>query len=340
MPDAAQALAREAVLEAVADAEQIEVSDDEMIEALRRGGRGRRDRARADARAAARGRSRRADQARPAAAQGRRRAGRQRRSRSSFRRPRRARRSGRRKRKPPAQSKGGRTAEQEPKPASSGRRATAEPVSGGALRPHEQAVLRPSPRRCCPTAARLPGASRRWRRVAEPAERRRRAHQPARAPGDQAGAARLRVDDASRGASRGCRRSGAAHIWRRSRQRARGSRHDLFAMLKSLVSLAYGQRAPQSSGSSAFGSRCERPGRRRACRDARRCAATTWLRPRASSSCDVVIVGSGAGGATVARTLAEAGLSVIVVEDGDYHDAATTRPTPSSRPRASTATAA
>ncbi len=40
-------------------------------------------------------------------------------------------------------------------------------------------------------------------------------------------------------------------------------------------------------------------------------------------SCDVVVVGSGAGGAAVARVLAEAGLDVIVVEEGDYHDALT-----------------
>lgn len=37
--------------------------------------------------------------------------------------------------------------------------------------------------------------------------------------------------------------------------------------------------------------------------------------------CDVVIVGSGAGGAAAARVLAEAGLDVIVVEQGAYHDA-------------------
>ncbi len=36
--------------------------------------------------------------------------------------------------------------------------------------------------------------------------------------------------------------------------------------------------------------------------------------------CDVVVVGTGAGGAVVARELAEAGVAVILVEDGDYFD--------------------
>jgi choline dehydrogenase-like flavoprotein len=39
--------------------------------------------------------------------------------------------------------------------------------------------------------------------------------------------------------------------------------------------------------------------------------------------CDVVIVGSGAGGATAARLLAERGLDVIVLEEGELHDAST-----------------
>jgi choline dehydrogenase-like flavoprotein len=41
--------------------------------------------------------------------------------------------------------------------------------------------------------------------------------------------------------------------------------------------------------------------------------------PQTGLECDVVVVGSGAGGAVVAAELAEAGLDVIVVEEGDHH---------------------
>jgi choline dehydrogenase-like flavoprotein len=45
-----------------------------------------------------------------------------------------------------------------------------------------------------------------------------------------------------------------------------------------------------------------------------------------SVDCDAVIVGSGAGGATMAAELAEAGLDVVVIEEGGYHPTESFRP--------------
>ena len=43
------------------------------------------------------------------------------------------------------------------------------------------------------------------------------------------------------------------------------------------------------------------------------------LRDNTILGCDVVVVGSGAGGATVAAELSEAGFDVIVIEEGRYY---------------------
>ena len=42
--------------------------------------------------------------------------------------------------------------------------------------------------------------------------------------------------------------------------------------------------------------------------------------------CDIVIVGTGAGGAVVGAELAEAGHDVVFVEEGAYHDTSTFNP--------------
>lgn len=98
-------------------------------------------------------------------------------------------------------------------------------------------------------------------------------------------------------------------------------RRDVALLVKTLTCIAYGRdaRVRETLGYSAT---CARPDGAPPVEP-----PVPPLRPEAlvapdeEESCDVVIVGSGAGGAAVARVLAERGLDVVVLEEGAYHDA-------------------
>jgi choline dehydrogenase-like flavoprotein len=103
-------------------------------------------------------------------------------------------------------------------------------------------------------------------------------------------------------------------------EKLEGSRHsflrDLFLLFKTLTGVGY-SRDPRVQQVLGVEARCEgTPSPLRLDPDAMQA-------PDGVERCDVVVVGSGAGGASVARVLSEAGVSVIVVEEGDYHDAST-----------------
>jgi choline dehydrogenase-like flavoprotein len=107
---------------------------------------------------------------------------------------------------------------------------------------------------------------------------------------------------------------------RRSRhlEKLEGSRigfaRDLFLLFKTLTGVSYSRdlRVQQVVGVEA---RCE------GTPSPLRLDPKAMRAPGDGERCDVVVVGSGAGGASVARVLSEAGLSVIVVEEGDHYDA-------------------
>jgi choline dehydrogenase-like flavoprotein len=115
----------------------------------------------------------------------------------------------------------------------------------------------------------------------------------------------------------------AAHIERLEESRL-GPLRDLTLLLKALTCFAYGRAPAVQAAVVGDEPRCALDGRG---------PDPAWepkappLDPAALAApaeverCDVVVVGSGAGGASAARVLAERGLSVIVVEEGGYHDA-------------------
>jgi len=103
-----------------------------------------------------------------------------------------------------------------------------------------------------------------------------------------------------------------------------GVKRDVFLALKTLVCLPYA-RDERVLGAAGVSAACEVDPAREppgAEPQAPPLRPRDLVAPGGMESCDVVVVGSGAGGATVARVLAERGLDVIVVERGPYVDAA------------------
>lgn len=115
----------------------------------------------------------------------------------------------------------------------------------------------------------------------------------------------------------------ATRVRRLERLSANPLGRDLVLLLKALVSFGWArdERVRDALGISPT---CDlAPGAEHPRPDAPPLRAEDLVGPDEDESCDVVIVGSGAGGATAARLLAEAGLDVIVLEEGSLWDAST-----------------
>ncbi|HEX8855251.1 MAG TPA: FAD-dependent oxidoreductase [Thermoleophilaceae bacterium] len=97
---------------------------------------------------------------------------------------------------------------------------------------------------------------------------------------------------------------------------------DLFLVLKTLAALGYTRDAAVQEAVGSF-TTCVTASGAAPERDAPPLDPAAMRAPDGVERCDVVVVGSGAGGASAARVLAERGLDVMVVESGEYHDAST-----------------
>ena len=114
-----------------------------------------------------------------------------------------------------------------------------------------------------------------------------------------------------------------ARVRRLERLSANALGRDLVLLLKALVSFGWA-RDERVRDVLGIAPTCElAPGARHPRPDVPPLRAEDLVPPDEDESCDVVVVGSGAGGATAARLLAEAGLDVIVLEEGSLWDAST-----------------
>jgi choline dehydrogenase-like flavoprotein len=113
----------------------------------------------------------------------------------------------------------------------------------------------------------------------------------------------------------------AAHLERLERASG-GVRRELFTLLKALCAVTYARdaRLQEALGVKA---RCALADAAAPPRPVAKLDPEALAAGSAVERCDVVIVGSGAGGAAAARALAERGASVIVIEEGSYRDAET-----------------
>lgn len=103
-------------------------------------------------------------------------------------------------------------------------------------------------------------------------------------------------------------------------QSSLGLRRDLALLVKTLACIGYA-RDPQVTAAVGVTARCALAEREFVPQAPPRLDREAMRVGEAAEACDVVVVGSGAGGAAAARVLAERGLDVIVLEAGEYHDA-------------------